>query len=81
MQRYALKGGVSGELISYGGRVLVHDNRRELDYLFPNLEVVEIKVGDDDGLYAGRPTMSVKEHPQVADNVQWPLDKNDWVTP
>jgi hypothetical protein len=69
---FALKGGVSGELISWQGRVLVHDNPRELQYLFPKMEVVEIPVNPD-----GRPTMWVGDHPELA-TVQWPLDPKDF---
>lgn len=70
MTRYALKGAVSGELLTYGGRVLVHDNRGELEWLFPNERVVP---------YDGRelPTMRLADHPDM-DAVSWPLRKESF---
>lgn len=67
--RYALRGSVSGELLTYQGRVLVHDNRSELEWLFPNERVVPY-----DGTL---PTMPIAEHPDMA-AVQWPLRKEDF---
>lgn len=67
--RYALRGSVSGELLTYQGRVLVHDNRGELEWLFPGERVVPYD-GD-------LPTMPVAEHPDMAP-VRWPLRKEDF---
>ncbi len=67
--RYALRGSVSGELLTYEGRVLVHDNRGELEYLFP---------GERGVPYAGDlPTLPVSEHPDMAP-VTWPLNRKDF---
>lgn len=38
---YALVGTRGGDVLSYGGRAIVHDNRVELEYLFPTTRVVE----------------------------------------
>jgi hypothetical protein len=76
IQTFALKGELSGELISYGGRVLVHDNPRELQFLFPKMTVVEVSMNGD-GLADGRATMPVRDHPQLVD-VTWPLDPNNF---
>lgn len=67
--RYALRGSVSGELLTYQGRVLIHDNRGELEYLFPGERVVAY-----DGAL---PTMPVREHPDMA-AVTWPLNRKDF---
>lgn len=63
----------SGELLSYGGRVLVHDDRAELEYLFPTARVVRLSDGE-----LGQPTMSIKDHPQLA-STRWPLRREDFV--
>ena len=76
MSRYALLGVRSGVLLTYGGRVLVHNNRAELEYLFPNREKAKIiRITDGD---LGQPTMSVQEHPALA-SVRWPLHREDFV--
>jgi hypothetical protein len=67
--RYALRGSVSGELLTYQGRVLVHDSRGELEWLFPGERVVPYD-GD-------LPTMSVAEHPDMAPII-WPLNRKDF---
>jgi hypothetical protein len=68
---YALVGEVSGELLTYGGLVLVHPEKRELEYLFPALRVVELpKFYLSDGM-----TMPLKDHPDM-DSVVFPLDQN-----
>lgn len=67
--RYALKGSVSGELLSYRGQILVHDNRGELEWLFPHEPVVP---------YSGAlPTMRLADHPDMA-AVTWPLNREDF---
>lgn len=77
---YALKGEISGELISYGGRILVHDNRRELEFLFPRMQIVDLGVlGELAQADGGRPTMLLKDHPDMG-NVLWPLERNRWIT-
>jgi hypothetical protein len=68
---YALVGEVSGELLTYGGLVMVHPDKRELEYLFPALRVVEIpRFYLNDGL-----TMPLKDHPDM-DAVVFPLAQN-----
>lgn len=67
---YALWGEQSGTWISYKGRVLVHDNRAELEFLFPDNKVVPCDA-------PGIETLSVKHHPQFA-SVRWPLRREDF---
>lgn len=71
MNRYAMKTQRSGELVSLGGRVLVHENPYELEFLFLGIQAVRI------GRNFDLPTMSVKDHPGLAD-VRWPLRKEDF---
>lgn len=68
---YGLVGEVSGELLTYQGLVLTHENKRELEYLFPALRVVELpQFYLRDGL-----VMPLKNHPDM-DAVVFPLDQN-----
>ena len=73
MSRYAMVGRRSGELLSYGGKVLVHDNRDELQFLFPRARIVRVTDGE-----LGQPTMSIKQHPSMV-SVSWPLRREDFV--
>jgi hypothetical protein len=72
VSRYALQGTVSRDLITYGGRVLVHDNRPELEFLFTGARVVECPRD-----IPPEQTLPVRFHPQLA-AVQWPLDRRDF---
>lgn len=78
MSRYALIGAVSGQLLTYRGNVLVHDDKAELEFLFPNrakTRVIRITDGD-----LGQPTMSIKQHPGLT-STRWPLRREDFVDP
>lgn len=66
-----MKGPRSGELLSLNGRVLVHDNPHELEFLFLGIQTVPI------GRNFDLPTMPVKDHPGLAD-VSWPLRKEQF---
>lgn len=76
MSRYAMVGAISGELLTYRGKVLVHNDRAEMEYLFPNRDrtrVIRITDGD-----LGQPTMLLRDHPALA-SVVWPLRREDFV--
>lgn len=73
MSRYGLVGPRSGELLTYRGKVLTHDDKAELEFLFPTSRVVRLSDGD-----LGQPTMSIKQHPQLA-STTWPLQREDFV--
>ena len=73
MSRYALIGARSGELLTYRGRVLVHDSRAEMEYLFPRTRVIQVTDGE-----LGQPTMPISEHPGMA-KVRWPLEREDFI--
>lgn len=69
------------ELISLGGRVLLHDSRPELEWLMPGWPAVELKGSTPEEVahHLGRPTMLWKDHPGMA-GLRWPLDRRDFIT-
>lgn len=69
--QFGLVGSISGELLTYHGKTLVHPNRYELEWLFPGMRVVKLNTSFQ------RPTMPVKDHPDLA-AVRWPLNKEDF---
>jgi len=84
MKVLAIEGGVSGELLSFMGRIIVHDGTmEELLFLFPKhrdgqVNFVELVLEDGNHLRDGRPTMWLRDHPDM-DTVQWPLREQDFV--
>jgi hypothetical protein len=66
---YAIKT-VTGEVFTYGGAVLVHPSRAELEFLFPGRETVDVT-------QSVLPKMRIKDHPQCA-SLTWPLRKDDF---
>lgn len=77
---YALKHVRSGELMSKGGRVLVHGDRAELEWLIPGSPTVALK-GDtveEVAGHLGRPVMLWKDHPDMGP-VRWPLNREDFM--
>lgn len=70
--RFALVGPRTGELLTYGGRVLVHNSRHEMEWLFPRSRVVRITDGE-----LGQPTMRLRDHPGL-EAVRWPLRRQDF---
>lgn len=72
MTQYGLVGQRSGELLSYGERFLVHDDRAELEFLFPGSRVVIMPrhISADQ-------TMPLPRHPELT-HLRWPLDRRDF---
>lgn len=72
MTRYGLQGEISRELLTYGGRVLVHDNPAELAFLVTGARVVTLPrdIPPDQ-------TLPIKFHPELS-NLRWPLRKADF---
>lgn len=70
---YAYVGPVSKELLTYQGRVLVHDNPDEMTFLVPAMRVVALPRAD-----LGRPLMRLRDHPDLA-ALTWPLRREDFV--
>lgn len=82
MKVLAIEGGVSKELLSFMGQVIVHDGTlKELEFLFPKWkdgQVRFVEVSMDGGtLNDGRPTLWLRDHPDM-DTVTWPLDPKDF---
>jgi hypothetical protein len=72
VKRYAVAGAASGELLSYGGLVLVHGDRAELEFLLADQRVVEVPAHVPDGQ-----TMPWARHPQM-DAIRFPLNRADF---
>lgn len=65
--KYALVGHTSGDILTYKGKAIVHENRSELEYLFPANRVVELPRYWGEDL-----TIPLKFHPDM-EAVQFPL--------
>lgn len=76
---YAMIGTATGEILSYRGRMVLHDNPAELDWLLPGTRVVELRgtTPAEVGVRYGRPAMLLRDHPDMA-SVRWPLDRKDF---
>lgn len=72
MTRYGLKGRRSGDLLSYGGRILVHDNMNELQFLFPGTQVMQVSASLPEELL-----LPISAHPEMS-SVRFPLDRKDF---
>lgn len=77
---FASKAPVSGELYSLNGRVLVHDNRAELEWLMPQTKTVPLpgETVTDVAARLNRPVMLWKDHPDMA-GIAWPLRRKDFL--
>lgn len=71
-RRFAMAGPVSGETLSYGGLILVHDDPDELGFLFPGVRQVELGPQTPD-----YDTMSIRQHPGMS-KIEWPLQREDF---
>lgn len=67
---WCLVGDKSNELFTYKGWLLVHEDKRELEYLFPGNKVVQKPSWYGDDL-----TMPLKDHPDMS-AVQFPLEEH-----
>ncbi len=70
--RYGLQGTNSGELLTLGGRVLVHDNSAELAFLTAGARIVTVP-----GDIPDEQTLPISAHPEFA-GVTWPLRKDEF---
>lgn len=68
--QWCLVGQTTGEILTYKGHALVHENKRELEYLFPGLRVVQLP-----SYWGTSLTFPLKDHPDM-DTVVFPLDQN-----
>ncbi|MEU1443115.1 hypothetical protein [Streptomyces mirabilis] len=73
MTRYALQGTTSRELLTWNGKVLVHHNAAEMEFLFTG-DVRIIACPRD---IPPEQTLEIRFHPQLA-SVTWPLTKEQF---
>lgn len=73
MKRYGLYGHGTHDFLTYGGRILVHNNKAEMEFLFTGSHDVRelppsIPVDQ---------TMPIRLHPCLS-TVTWPLDRRNF---
>lgn len=73
MSRYALQGTTSRDLLTWNGKVLVHHNKVEMEFLFKG----DVRVIDCPRDIPPEQTLEIRFHPQLA-SVTWPLDRKDF---
>lgn len=61
---------VTGDVFTYQGKVLAHDNLSELEFLFPGRKFTELGSSE-------LPRMPLRDHPDMAP-VRFPLRKEDF---
>lgn len=69
MTAYGIYGPRSRELLTFGGRVLVHDDRAEMEFLFPGSCIREVPPS-----IPADQRFPVRLHPQLA-HVEFPLTR------
>jgi len=72
VRRYGLYGARSRDFLTCGGRILVHPNRAEMEWLLRNVRVREVPRSVPD-----KQTMPLAAHPQLA-GVRFPLNRKDF---
>lgn len=72
MSRYGLVGERSRDFLTYGGLVLVHGNRHEMEWLFPGARVAEVPLSIPPGM-----CLPIEHHPDLQ-AVQFPLRREDF---
>lgn len=72
LDRYGIVGGTSGQLLTYQGRAVLHSDRAEMQFLFPNSRIVRVSRGD-----LGQPWMWLRHHPDMQ-QVRFPLRRADF---
>lgn len=73
MTRYGLYGATAREFLTFGGRVLVHGDRAELEWLFPGCPVREVPPS-----FPPEQCLPVEHHPDLG-AVSFPLTKEQFV--
>lgn len=72
--RYALQGLKSGELLTYRGRIIVHNDPNELSWLLRGpFSVVKLPPHGE----LGRSVIALRDHPGCA-GLTWPLNRADF---
>lgn len=67
---YGIVGRNTKTLLTYQGKVILHDNRGEMEFLFPAEKIIPVSHWDEEFL-------PLKDHPDMAP-VRWPLRKKDF---
>jgi hypothetical protein len=70
MNTYAMWGDNSQSWITYNGKVLVHDNRAELEFMYPLQKILPITLKEEEA-------MPIRLHPQH-EGYRWPLRREDF---
>ena len=79
MKRFGLYGAQSRDLLTVGGRVLVHSSpdagqaKAELEFLFPGSHVREVPPS-----IPADQTLPLEQHPELADVLTFPLTKEQF---
>lgn len=68
---FAIAGRKTGDPVTFMERVLVHEDKAEMAYLFPNDRIVPFRPGPADLV------MMLVDHPDMK-AVRFPLDKKDF---
>lgn len=72
--RFALQSTLPpGDLLTWRGRVLVHDNADEMGFLFAG----DVRVVQCPRDIPPEQTLDIRYHPNLA-SVRWPLDRKDF---
>lgn len=72
MTVYGLWGPTSHDFLTFMGRVLVHDNRAEMEFLFPGAPVREVPKS-----FTSDMCFPIEHHPDLT-NVRFPLTKDQF---
>lgn len=73
MSRYALQGALSRDLLTWNGKVLVHSDKAEMEFLFTG----DVRVIPCPRDIPPEQTIEIRHHPQLA-SVTWPLTKEQF---
>lgn len=73
MKRYGLYGRTTREFLTVGGRVLVHQNRAEMEWLFPGSTVREVPP-----TFPPDQTLPLEHHPALVGVVTFPIRKEEF---
>lgn len=72
MGRYGLYGAATRDFLTFAGRVLVHDNRAELEWLVPGTQVREVPPS-----FPPDQCLPIRLHPDLQ-AVDFPLNRRDF---
>lgn len=76
MTLYALYGPHTKDLLTWHARPIVHDNRTEMQWLFPTSRVVAVTEADLAKRSPLRP-LPLREHPELS-HMTWPLQREEF---